>query len=82
MPIYLLIFILLSSCKLDKPLSIKGRGGFAKSISYVFDDRTELCYAVKEFETYGGYRIESFTNIPCSSRVENIIKEQNKPPEE
>jgi hypothetical protein len=37
---------------------------------YIKDERTDLCYAVRNSDLEGGL---SFTHVPCSHRVEALI---------
>lgn len=64
---YFLLLLMLIGC--DNRTDAQIQAEEARSIVYVKDSRTNLCFV--ETHSYGGYR--QFANVPCSPEVERLI---------
>lgn len=62
--------LLMPSCGLPTtPDDRKPDTGIQRSILYVHDERTNLCFAIVGSVSYGGYTQNSMTLVPCSPEV-------------
>lgn len=68
--ILILSLVILSSC--DNPSYVEGAGKSTNNIYYIKDSRTGLCFAER-----GSGNTYLFTCVPCSEKVENLIKTCN-----
>lgn len=64
-----IITVLFISCSSE----IKNSTEASKSITYVKDNRTGLCFGQQTSTSYSGYTITSITCVPCDS-VKNLLK--------
>ncbi|MEK6829050.1 MAG: hypothetical protein AABY15_02905 [Nanoarchaeota archaeon] len=70
--LFILTTALLSSCVEDDPNYIDGHSVFIsdhKNIKYFKDTRTDFCFAER-----GSGNEYTFTCVPCTEEVENLIK--------
>lgn len=45
----------------------------ARTLAYVHDVRTDLCFAVVSSRTYGGWLTRSIANVPCTAAVMRAV---------
>lgn len=72
--VFLGLAVLLAGCTQVSTTDKNAAVSVANQVTYVRDDRSDLCFAILSSKTYGGWYSVSITNVACTDKVLALIQ--------